>query len=631
MSHAALQHCFALLCPWLLLVWGLQCALGGCGLRLRGWPELALLGLLAAGLLALRLEGTTLAGWAVSLNANASIPFTGLLAATVWERAFSHKLLAARERRAGWVFGSISGLLLYPFALGWGRFDPYGWGWHFSVLFVASAVVTGLLLWKQNRFGFLLLLAILAYRLQLLESTNYWDYLLDPVYCLVSLLVLGWECLPRRMNLEFQRKADFVVGVPLCALFSFLDGFRRQPAPAASPRRILVILLSEMGSLVLAQPMFAQLKQRYPGASLHVLLFARNREVLDLMGLVPKANVLTLEDRSLRRFAADAVRVLLALRALKCDVALDCELFARVSSLLSYLSGAPVRVGFHRHTQEGLYRGSFINRPVMYNPYRHIANQFLTLVAAIESETMPPGKTTPSPLPEPPPWVVFSREELEQWTQKLHADFPSLRDKRLVLVYPGGGLLPMRAWPPEYYFQLCASLLEDGHAVGIIGLKADKVLGQALVARCQDVHCVDLTDYTQSIRHLLGLFHRASLVVTNDGGPAQFAALTPVPVIVFFGPETPALYGPLSRNAQCLHLALPCSPCLTAYNHRTSPCDGDNQCLKQMAPERVLAAAREMLARTQSSEPTASTQYPLEEQMAPVDQSCVAGLKLSSS
>lgn len=37
------------------------------------------------------------------------------------------------------------------------------------------------------------------------------------------------------------------------------------------------------------------------------------------------------------------------------------------------------------------------------------------------------------------------------------------------------------------------------------------------------------------------LFHLAALLITNDGGPGQFAALTPVPVIIFFGPETPAL------------------------------------------------------------------------------------------
>ena len=48
-----------------------------------------------------------------------------------------------------------------------------------------------------------------------------------------------------------------------------------------------MILLSEMGSLVLAHAMFARLKHKYPGASIHALVFAKNREVLDLLGVIP--------------------------------------------------------------------------------------------------------------------------------------------------------------------------------------------------------------------------------------------------------------------------------------------------------------------------------------------------------
>ena len=95
---------------------------------------------------------------------------------------------------------------------------------------------------------------------------------------------------------------------------------------------------------------------------------------------------------------------------------------------------------------------------------------------------------------------------------------------------------------------------------------------------------------------MLLLFHRASLLVTNDGGPGQFAALTPIPSIVFFGPEPPALYGSLGANAHVFYESFACSPCLTAYNHRRSPCDGDNQCLKQIGTAGVLAKARELLS-----------------------------------
>jgi len=385
------------------------------------------------------------------------------------------------------------------------------------------------------------------------------------------------------------------VGVPLCALFSLIDGLFPPTRPSTPPRRILVILLSEMGSLVLAHAMFARLKRKYPGASIHALVFAKNREVLDLLGVIPPENVLTVSDRSVTDLLGDALSVVRAMRTLAFDVVIDCELFARVSSIFSFLSGAPVRVGFFRHTQEGLYRGTFINRQVMYNPYTHLTQQFVALADAIESRTIPVAKDAMLPPLEQPAPLQFPAAELEEVSSRLDADFPGVKGKSLVLVSPSGGILPIRAWPLEHYRALCTSLLADGHAVAIIGLGGDKPYGEDLVAHCRSPHCVDLTGYTKSVRHLLALFHRASLLVTNDGGPGQFAAITPVPTIILFGPETPVLYGTLSKNSHCFHLGIPCSPCLTAYNHRTSPCDGDNQCLKQITPEQVLAKARQMV------------------------------------
>lgn len=401
------------------------------------------------------------------------------------------------------------------------------------------------------------------------------------------------------MNIKFQRAVDRLAGVPICALLSLLERLRNifgAARPPSPPRRILVILLSEMGSLVLARPMFARLKQKYPGASLHILMFGKNREVLDLMEVMPCENVLTINDKSLGGFASDSLKAIAAMRALKFDVVIDCELFSRVSSIFSWLSGAPLRVGFHPHTQEGLYRGSFINRPVLYNPYRHLSQQLLTMVGAIESATYPNAKGALDEGGLAPPPLAFPPEELQQVAEKLHADFPVVRGRKLVLVYPGGGILPIRAWPREHYLSLCRALLADGCAVGLIGLKEDKPLAQGLVADCGSAQCVDMTGYTQSIRHLLALFNHAALLVTNDGGPGQFAALTGLPTLVFFGPETPALYSPLADNIHCLYANYSCSPCLTAYNHRNSPCDGDNQCLKCIAPGDVLIQARALLA-----------------------------------
>ena len=406
------------------------------------------------------------------------------------------------------------------------------------------------------------------------------------------------------MKLALQRTIDRLIGIPLCYLLSLWP--RRTLSLPEHPQALLVILLSEMGSLVLATPMLGQLRERYPTARLCVLVFEKNREMLELLEVVAPGDIFTIRDTSALTFVQDTLGVVRRLRRLRPTAVLDCELFARVSSLLARLSGAPVHVGFHPHTQEGLYRGGFINRPVLYNPYLHMSWQYLNLVVALESDRQPKGKRPlPDTLPEVP-HKVLPPAEINAFFQRLHEDHPTLQERRLVLVYPSGGILPIRAWPYHSYLELCRALLDNGLAIGIIGLSSDREQAQRLVAQCRSPHCVDLTGYTQNIRELLLLLQRTALLVTNDGGPGQFAALTAVSSIVLFGPETPLLYGPLSPKSHCLFTRMSCSPCLTAYNHRNSPCDGDNRCLQEITPAQVLAKAQALLAmeipdRAQSS------------------------------
>jgi ADP-heptose:LPS heptosyltransferase len=402
------------------------------------------------------------------------------------------------------------------------------------------------------------------------------------------------------MNLGSQRALDKLVGIPACALLSVVDRLWRAPV-ARSPRAILVILLSEAGSMVCAQPMLRTLKASYAGATLHVLVLARNRSFVELLGLVAPERILTVSDRSFGTFLLDSLRALRRLRAAHIDTVVDCELFSRVSAIYSYLSGARLRVGFHRHTLEGLYRGSFINRPVPYNPYTHIAVQFLGLAAAIESETTPVNKGRPLPeRPEVMP-LAFDTASLDKAYERLLQDFPALRKRPLVLIYASGGPLPIRAWPLSYFQTLAAALIRDGYAVGIVGLQTDRSLNQSIVEHCASALCVNLAGYTATIRDLVLLFHSAALLIANDGGPIHFAALTPMPVLALFGPETPLLYGPLSPHAHCLYRRLPCSPCISAYNHRLTPCDGDNQCLKQISVAEALEAARRLIREVRAA------------------------------
>jgi lipopolysaccharide heptosyltransferase II len=397
------------------------------------------------------------------------------------------------------------------------------------------------------------------------------------------------------MKIETQRLIDRYVGTLICRIFSFYYRLFKKDSATAKPQKILIILLSEMGALVLAHPMFQCLKEKYPRADLHVMLFAKNREVVELLGIVPPQNIIAINDSSMGSFISDTLSGLSRMRRLKFDIVIDCELFSRISSILAFLSGAAVRVGFHPHTQEGLYRGNFMNRPVPYNPYHHISRQFLTLVEAIDSATHPRAKHRVPHQKLEVPAIRFETREIENARSKLYAKAPQLEGRKIVLIYPGGGLLPIRAWPLEYYFTLSDNLIQRGYAVCVIGLAQDNEIAAMIQSHTRSPLCVDLTGYTKTIRELMLIFHFASLLITNDGGPGHFAAMTPIPAIIFYGPETPTLYGTLGDHALNVFEGLSCSPCVTAYNHRNSPCDGDNLCLKSIGPDEVLTKALENL------------------------------------
>jgi hypothetical protein len=149
----------------------------------------------AAGLLSIvPIGGLPVGRWLHGFNAAFSIPFVALLldhaAAPLAGRPF---LDQAAKRAAVW-FGVVSGLLLYPAALGWGPFDPYELGWRSPGVAAAAAVVGAGLALMGNAFGIVLLVAGGLWQIGWLESDNAWDYLVDPIYCLASAanLIAGW-------------------------------------------------------------------------------------------------------------------------------------------------------------------------------------------------------------------------------------------------------------------------------------------------------------------------------------------------------------------------------------------------------------------------------------------------------
>ena len=81
--------------------------------------------------------------------------------------------------------------------------------------------------------------------------------------------------------------------------------------------------------------------------------------------IIPSENIITIDAHSGLSLARDTLLFLWRARRRRIDTVINMEAFVRYSSMLSYLSGACRRVGFHRFNQEGLYAGDLLTHKVL--------------------------------------------------------------------------------------------------------------------------------------------------------------------------------------------------------------------------------------------------------------------------
>ena len=162
--------------------------------------------------------------------------------------------------------------------------------------------------------------------------------------------------------------------------------------------------------------------------NVYFMVFKENRFILDLLNLVPAENVMVIRSREPVLLFVDLIRMTLAARRLKIDATIDMEFFSRASAIIGFLSGARTRVGLHRFTSEGPYRGDLLTHRHQYNPYLHVAAAYYLLVDSIHLDP----KQTPQPkVPAPaldfaPPRFVPAENEVAavQATLDRLADHP---------------------------------------------------------------------------------------------------------------------------------------------------------------------------------------------------------------
>ena len=288
----------------------------------------------------------------------------------------------------------------------------------------------------------------------------------------------------------------------------------------------------------------------------------------------------------LREDAALALR----LRRSRFDAVVDFHGGPR-SSLLALATGARVRIGYTIAGRGWMYTTQ-VPRPRGHRQRHSVENQW-DLAQALLPEL---GRPTPASDPVEMFEDGETRRRVEQRCRALGIGTAH----ELIVMHVGAGN-EFRRWPEASFADVAAGL-----ASGQPNRRIILTTGPAQAPRAEEVRRLALARGTDAgaiavacdlaLGELRGLIARACLFLGGDSGPAHVAATTATPMVVLFGPTTPAVWGPWRGGGAAIETVeageLPCRPC----NQRV--CEpGDFRCLHGIGAGTVMAAAARAMAR----------------------------------
>ena len=398
------------------------------------------------------------------------------------------------------------------------------------------------------------------------------------------------------MNVAAMRIVDKWTGVPACfalTIFRRLGDCFRSRKPAPSPKRIAAVKLAEQGATVVAYPALARAAEKIGRENLFFVVFTQNRFIVDLLKIVPPENVIAIRTDHVFQTLFDTIRAVLRMHREKIDATVDCEFFARSTAILSYLSGARIRVGFHAFYGEASYRGDLMTHRIAFNATLHASEIFHFLFDAIwcDQSKLPTcdlmrHKAGSLPDHKPEPGTLASVESMLRSTLGVETVPPII-----LLNANRGDFLPLRSWPPDRYVDLAKRLLDQYKNLVVVftGAPDEEAGAKELVDLVASPRCVNFAGRT-TLDELFALYCRSELMVTNDSGPAHYATVTPIDVMALFGPETPEVFGAISPRSHHIWKDIVCSPCVNAFNDRQSACKS-NVCMQRISVSEVFELA----------------------------------------
>ena len=330
-------------------------------------------------------------------------------------------------------------------------------------------------------------------------------------------------------------------------------------------KRILLIRFGSLGDVVLTTPAIRALREAFPDAYIAMLVGDRS---VDIVSENPRLDEVIPFRRDAKGIS-ELRRVAAMLRERNFDVSVDMQRKFR-SSLLAYLSGAELRIGYHRPG------GLLCTVRIPDNQNKHAVDRNLDLLR-------PLGIETDSREPE----MFLSHADQDYAHRVFEAQGLASRSP-IVGMFPGAGWRH-RCWPAER-FAAIGDLAAEKYRAGVVIFGGpgeedivDNVTGNMSAA------VVAIKD-KMTLGQLGAMIKKCDLFLSNDTGPMHISVAAGTPTIGLFGPGNHIKFQPIGEKHALIRKDVPCSPC----KQFTSKCK-DNICMKLITVDEVWEEVSERL------------------------------------
>ncbi len=354
------------------------------------------------------------------------------------------------------------------------------------------------------------------------------------------------------MNINTIRFIDRVLGNFLITLF--IPFWKPKNKLKNDPKKILVLKIFGMGSVILCSKAFRALRERYPEAKIDLYTAKSNRQLYENNSLFNEIHTLDL-GKNFYSFW-EMIKNVYSLRSKKYDLVLDFEPLAQSSAIFTRLINPKRSIGYDLGISKRKY---LFSDSVFYIEKGHVSTLFLDLLK-------PLGIRRSFDLEAPKP--------TEKEIKKVQEFLSKYKIKKYICININASELSLqRRWGLVRFRDLSRKILEDfpQYYQLFVGGPKDRQYVQKCIGGIDNPKIINLAG-AFNLRELVILLKNSKVFISNDSGPLHLSATVNVPVICFFGPETPTLYGPLNHKKKVFYKGLSCSPCINIRNAKKVNC-----------------------------------------------------------